>query len=280
MTSAKAVRSRQGGIILIGVLWMVAALSIIVMGLSTAARKETQRTGHIRQLVQGQAIGDAAIHLALQQLAAKPPVPSKIVSDEVSVDGISVPVRVQPLNGLIDINNAPKELLAALFRHAGQVDPGTADALAVAMIEVRTRRDARSIQLGFESPEDLLGVPGIEYALYAKIVALVTADIRGSGKVNPLAADVDVLTVLADGDAGKAVQIEAARSSGAIGVDTTSLNAAFTDPSVNQRVRIQAAVSLPDGGVLMVERSVDMAPGVRERLPWRTFRARHRLQAR
>lgn len=270
----------QHGIILIGVLWMVAALSIIVMGLSTATRKETQRTAYTRQLVQGQALGDAAIHIALQQLAAKPPVPSKIVSDEVNVDGVSVPVRVQPLNGLIDINSAPKELLAAMFRHGAQIDPGSAEALALAVIEVRMRKDARSVQLGFEATEDLLGVPGIAYPLYSKIAAMVTADIRGSGRVNPLSALSDVLTVLADGDTQKAAQIETARSSGSVGIDTTSLNAGFIDPSLNQRVKITAAVSLPDGSVLLTERYVDMVPRLGERLPWRTFRLVRRLEPR
>jgi general secretion pathway protein K len=265
---------------LIAVLWMVAALSIIVMGLSTATRKETQRTAHARHVVQGQAVGDAVIQLALQRIMAKPPVPTKIAFDEISFEGQAVAVRFQPLSGLIDINSGSKELLTALFKHAGQLDPATAEGLAVSMIEMRTRKDARNIQAGFEAPEDLLGVPGIDYALYAKIVALVTADVRGSGRVNPLAALPDVLTVIADGDAQKAAQIDAARREGTVGIDTTGLNAAFVDASGSQRVRIQAAVPLADGSVLLNERSVELLPSAREGMPWRTFRVDRRMAPR
>lgn len=61
---------KQRGMALLAVLWMVAALTIIVSGLTRSIREEARVMSLSRQNVQAQALGDAAIQLALQALVA------------------------------------------------------------------------------------------------------------------------------------------------------------------------------------------------------------------
>ena len=131
--------------------------------------------------------------------------------------------------------------------------------------------------LGFESTEDLMAVPGIDYDLYGKIKPLITADLRGGGTVNPLSADVGVLLVLANGNFDLARRIASSRDSGAVGVDTTALNTAFVSVAPTPRVSFEASVDLADGGVVQFTRTLDMGGNPREGMAWRTIRTQTRL---
>ena len=269
----------QGGMALIAVLWMVAALGIIVTGMVHAVRSEVGLVSGARQLVTGAALGDAAIHLVLQEMAVSTDRPKRLQSVQVMYQGQAVSVQVLPLNGLIDINNAPQSLLASLFAHAGKVGPDAATALAQATIETRTQKGGSGQAEGFEANEDLLRVPGISYALYANIADLVTASQPGSGRVNAMAAPEAVLAVLAGGNVDRAGSVAASRDAGDIGTDTTTtLNSEYTDSAVSQRFRLQARVLLPDGAALLVSRSVDLSDDVKGGLPWRTFQTEQRLE--
>jgi general secretion pathway protein K len=273
LAPAKPQKSPQRGIVIVAVLWMVAALSIIVTGVVNAVRKDVRLTTVARQTLSAGAKGDAAIHVALQRVKAKPTQNSQLTYMDVAYGGETIRVELQPLNGLIDINGAPKELLSMLFVVAAGLDRAASDNLAQAVIDARQVKDARGLPLGFEAIEDLLAVPGIEYSSYAKIKKLVTADVRGAGRVNPMAAPLAVLIVLAEGDVNRATQIAYGRDAGAVGVDTTTLNAGFIDGSQTQRVKLQARVELPDGVTVLNSRSVDLGSGAQDGLPWRTFRA-------
>ena len=159
---------------LIAVLWIVAALSVMVTGVTSTVRQQIQVAGLQRDQASGQALGQAAIALALQAMqAAREPVPG-VTSVSVPYAGQQIAVEVAPLNGLIPLNGAGADLLAALLRVAGGLAPAPAQALATALVEWRDGRpagdaagaDARQRQ--FEAPEDLLLVPGVDYALYAR----------------------------------------------------------------------------------------------------------------
>ena len=58
------------GMALVAVLWIVAALSILVIGVSTTVRQQIQLVGLQRDAATGQALGEAANALVLQQLQA------------------------------------------------------------------------------------------------------------------------------------------------------------------------------------------------------------------
>ena len=270
---------RQRGMVLIAVLWMVAALSILVTGMTRSVREEARTLALARQTVQGMALGDAAIQLVLQEMVSKPGnTVAGLVQVQKVYQGVSMEVQVVPLNGLIDLNSAPEGLLVSLYSVAGGLPAQRALLVAQATIQARDQRDARGRQKRFEAPEDLLQVGGVDYPLYARLSGLVTADLRGAGKVNPLAAPLGVLTVLAAGDAEVADRIAQGRAAGAAALDTTALDAAFVQDTFVRRFRLQARVPLADSGWLTVSRSVDLNARGRDGLPWHTFHTSHGIE--
>jgi general secretion pathway protein K len=266
------------GLALVAVLWIIAALSIVAASVSHSVRQELRAVSNAREAAVGEAQGQAAIHLALQALAAQPQKPVRLTSMATTYRAVEMPVRVQPLDGLIDLNNAPPGLLTLLFQHGGQLGKPQAEALAQAAVRYRSAVDARNRKVGFEAPEDLLQVEGVDYNLYAKLAALVSADLRGGGRVNALAAAPDVLAVLAGGDIAKAAAIAARRDEGGTGLDTTALPAEFVDmAAVGPRYHLQARVPLSGGAWLLVSRTVDFA-AARQGVPWRTLHGDYRFE--
>lgn len=260
------------GMVLIAVLWIVASLAIIVTGVTRTIREEARMMALARQNVQAQALGDAAIQVALQSIVANNTPVNRMLQSEIQYQGVTMQVRAMPLNGLIDINSAPVPLLAKLYTVAGGVPPGAADALAQATVEARARPGPSGMPERFEAEEDLLRVPGIGYDLYARLFPLVTADLRGRGLVNPLAAPVEVLAVLAGGNIAAAATIVGKRDAGQAGVDMSALDTAFLDSSSVRRLRVEARVPMADGTWLRVSRSVDLTARSRDGAPWYSFR--------
>lgn len=264
-------RQSAHGMALIAVLWVVAALTILVTGFSRLARDEVGLVSSLRQGVVAQAAGDAAIALALQELASRPTPVSRTVQADITYRGLLMTVSVMPLNGLIDVNSAAVPLLARLYEVAGGVSADAAQALAQATVEVRSKAGPTNQADRFEAVEDLLRVPGMDYDLYARLSPLLTVYVRAGGRVNPMAAPLGVLTVLTNGDAAGASRIMQARESGAEGVDTTALDPSYTAVSSVRRYRVEAVVPLADGVQMRVARLVDLGRSSRDGLPWRTL---------
>ncbi len=268
----------QTGMALIAVLWMVAALSVMVAGIVHVVRNEIRLVSGAREAVQASAWGDAAIHLVLQDMQAQTERKSRLSEVRVTYREQEISVQILPLNGLIDINQAEPALLASLFVVAAGKAPDAAQALAQAVVESRSRTDGSGRADGFEANEDLLRVPGLDYASYARIAGLVTADKPAGARVNPYSAPEAVLLVLAGGDAAQARRLAADRDAGVVGMDTTTLAADAIDHASTQRFRLQARVPLPSGQALLVARSVDFGDGAQDGLPWRTFHLEQRLE--
>ena len=264
-------RRYASGMALIAVLWVVAALSILVTGLSRLARDEVGLVSSLRQSVLAQAAGDAAIALALQELAARPAPISRTVQANINFRGQSMSVTVMPLNGLIDINSAAVPLLARVYEVAGGLSADASQALAQSTVELRGKMGPTNQADRFEAVEDLLRVPGMDYDLYARLSPLLTVYVRAGGRVNPMAAPLGVLTVLTNGDVEEASRILQARESGAEGIDTTSLDPSYTAVSSVRRYRVEAIVSLANGVQMRVARVVDLGRSSRDGLPWRTL---------
>ena len=62
-----ALRAKSEGMALIAVLWIVAALSIMISGVQTSVRSEIRIVGAGRQTLEAVALGEAAMHMALRQ---------------------------------------------------------------------------------------------------------------------------------------------------------------------------------------------------------------------
>jgi general secretion pathway protein K len=263
---------------LVAVLWIVAALSILVTGLVQSQRDEVRRVTTARQVVLAGAIGSAAVQLVLQEMAIRDEPANRLRQVDVEYGGTRVTVQVMPLSGLVDINRAPAPLLTALFTVTGGLQPGPAAALAAALVASRAAGTGRSPGPRFEAPEDLLQLQGVDYDLYARLSASITTDSLGSGRVNPMAAPSSVLAVLAGGNASRAAAVAGGRDAGQAGVDTTLLTAEWMDSAATKRFRLQARVPLADGRQLLSTRMVDMTRASTSRLPWRVFHAEDRIE--
>ena len=271
---------RLHGMALLAVLWIVAALSIIATGTLRTVRTESRAILQARQQVEAQALGDGAIQIALQGLVARNQPLASTSAANIAYRGVPIEVEAMPLNGLIDINTAGVPLLQRLLSVAGGLSAEAAQATAQAIVQTRERRDARGGPQRFEAEEDLLRVPDVDYDLYARLDGLLTADLQGSGRVNPLAAPFEVLAVLANGDTAVAQRIAAARDAGQVGVDTSALDGSLLESSASRRIRVQARVPLVDGGYVRVSRNVDINARTPNGAPWHTFRMTVRLEPR
>ncbi|WP_298214151.1 type II secretion system protein GspK [Acidovorax sp.] len=257
---------------LIAVLWMVAFLSIVATSLTRSIRLETRSAALVWRQTEAMALGDGAIQIALQAIASMPQPLNQMSQTNITYRGVAMQVQAMPLNGLVDINAAGPTLLEKTFVVAGGLSVQDAQVAGQAVVEMRQRRDSQGRMQRFEAEEDLLQVPGIGYDLYARLAPLLTADLRGSGRINPLAAPVEVLAVLSGGNLAQAIQIAASRDAGAVGVDTSSLDGSLIDNAVSRTMRLRARVPMADGTVVYVSRSVDLAARTTDGMPWHTFR--------
>lgn len=265
-------RNNQG-MALIVVLWMVAALSIVATGLLTTVKSEIRVASHHKQTVVAGALADAAIRRVLQDLAANKPAISRKIHIEAPVPGQPVSAVVQPVGDRIDINQAPEGLLVALFQYGGKQSAEVSAQLARSVVEARNRRDPQGRPAGFAAPEDLLRLPGVDYALYATIRPLVSSGHGGGGRVNPQVASPQVLSLLLKGNEALASQLVVARDSSPQPMDTTLFDPAFVDSSPTMVVQVGARVSLADGSMFVKSWSVKLVPYETTGLPWQVLDA-------
>lgn len=261
----------QSGMALVAVLWMVAFLTIVATGITSSIRLEARTAALGWQKTEAQALGEGAIQIALQALTASPQSFTQINHTAVVYRGVTMQVHWMPLNGLVDINAAGPSLLEKTFTIAGGLSAQGAQAAAQAVIEARQRRDDQGRPYRFEATEDLMQVPGFDYDLYARLAPLLTADLYGSGRVNPLAAPVEVLAVLSGGNRAVAEKIAADRSAGAVGVDTSGLDGSLVDNAATRILRLQVYVPMADGVIVRVSHDVDVSARSNDSAPWQIF---------
>lgn len=269
----KTNRASQRGVALIAVLWLVAAMSLIITGIVQAVRSEIRSAAVQRQAVIASALGNAAILLALQNLQSQQQELGKTPQTiPVQFQGQGFDVVVQPLNGLIDLNNANVQLFSDMYRYAGGLNPAAAQALAQNTVELRQSTNAKGRIQGFDAVEDLMRVPGMTYDLYAKINRLITADLKqGNGRINPMAAPVGVLQVLTSGDAARAAILAAGRNTDPKLMDTTFLKPDQIEMASSLSLQLQARIDLPGGGFSQKTWQVFWANDPRSGLPWRVL---------
>lgn len=273
-------KASQGGVALIAVLWLVSAMGLIVTGVVQAVRSEARTVGVQRQVVTGSALGDAAILLALQNqnaLAAEPL--AAIQRIPVQFEGVAYSVEVWPMNGLIDLNNAPLLLLADMYRFGGELSADASRAMAQSTLDTRQQKDATGVIERFDAKEDLLRVPGMTYDLYAKVHSLVTAELKeGSGRVNALAAPSGVLRILSGGNVDRAAVLESRRNTDPSAMDTTFLQPEHFAMVPSRSLLFQVQIELPDGSALVRSWHVYRGADPRSGLPWRVLAKEHSMK--
>lgn len=268
----------QKGLALVAVLWIVAGLSLMVTGVIRLTRDELHTVATQKQLVRADALGAGAINVVLQRMQTEPGGIKGLTVVPVQLEGVPVEVQVIPFSGFINLNSASPALLTRLFTVAGGMNAQSAEQLAAVVVEQRQARDSLGASVGFDSPEDLLQIPGVDYEVFARVARLVVADRAGVAGVNPLAAPIDVLTVLAGGNSALASQVASARGTQGAQADTSQLDATLLDRTLGNRFRLVARVPMNDGRWLLSSRGVDTGI-VRDGLPWRVFSTDRRIEA-
>lgn len=292
---AAALRSPQQGLALVAVMWLVAALSLMAASMTYTMRAEVRVVSTLRDMAAASALGDAVIQLAAAQLVTPGAIRDQYRQFELDFERRRFEVRVVPLTGLIDLNAAPAALLGDLLATAGGLDADAATILAQRIVDWRDKDDAalpsgaendayvaanslfRTRGEGFEATEDLLQVLGMDVDLYGKISPLVTAD-GGADKVDPMAAPLPVLLVLAGANAQVAERVFVARATDGKLADTSGLSPAHTGQSAASRYRIEARVPLPSGVIMVRTQVVDASPSQAQRVPWRLVHAGRSLE--
>lgn len=302
MTPAPPVRqarpAAQRGMVLAAVLWVVAALALLAAALAGTARAELGALTAARAAAQAEAIGDAVLQMAVVDLKAPPPdaqvgrrkaEQGRLVRDYV-FDDTTVSVRITPVAGLVDLNGAPEELLAAMFG-AADLQPDAATALAQRVMDWRDSDQtpqpqgaeddayaaagtaARPRNDRFLVPEDLLQVLGMTYETYLRVRPLITVD-SGAAGIDPASAPPEVLALLAHGDRARADALAAAFASGDPVVDTTGLEARWVARGGGAGIRrFEAVVPMPDGRRMVRTWWVDMEKRMIGGPQWRILRA-------
>ena len=279
---------RERGLALVAVLWMLAALIVTVTGIVYAVRGEVRTVASFREMAVASALGDAGVVLTASNLADARNRKSRLQRYDIAVEQSTVVIRIVPLSGLIDLNAAAEPLLTDLIAIAGGVDRSRAASLAQRIIDWRDSdeqarpqgaEDSAYAAAGspfrtrggpFESPEDLLQVLDVDFDLYVRLRPLFTVHLRGDGRVDPAAAPLPVLRVLASGNEQIAVDFANAREASGSLADSTWFPAAHVARSQSSRFLIEASVQLSNGAYLVTREVLDLSSG-QDGTPWRTL---------
>lgn len=268
------------GVALVAVLWVVASLTIMVGGAIYGGRAETRAVTVDRQLARAAALADAVLAQTLQAWSRPGERrPTRASRQQLVFEGVDMEINAYPVSGLVDINSAPKSLLAALFAHGAGLAPDAATALAQAVEAAREQPEFKAQGYRFAAVEELLQVPGVSYDTYSAVVNMLTVGGAGGGRINPLAAPLDVLTVLAGGDAAVAQSYAQGRESSEAQAPAWSLNTPWTSTEVSNSYMFVVSVPQGDGIIVRVSRWVDLDAGRTEGLPWTVFHGREVVEA-
>jgi general secretion pathway protein K len=128
-TSGSRPHTRQHGVALILVLWLVVLLAAMAAGHAQIAHSDTTLAAQQIQQLKARSVAEAAVYeLILEFLARDPraeiPLDGSVI--EIPVLGRPVLVAMRNVTGLVDINAAGAELLSVALRAAGSNEDQTA----------------------------------------------------------------------------------------------------------------------------------------------------------
>lgn len=211
--------TRQRGIALVSVLWVLILLTLMATGLSLNSRSQAQQSRYLTHAAQVRHAADAGVQLALLALA-QPQERQPWLADGspylIRLDDIDIRVALFNESGRIDLNAAGPELLDGLLATA-DLDDGLRAQLVDAIMDWRDGDDLRRLNgaeyddyltagldygpanAPFPSVEEVLRVLGMTPEIYRRIRHSLT--IRNPrNAINPLYAPRQVLLALPGAD--------------------------------------------------------------------------------
>jgi general secretion pathway protein K len=279
--SLSRVRQVQAGAALVMVLWFVAAMSLMVVGIMSEAKLDIRLSQLYLRQAQVEALGDGAIqkamlHMTEQNLSgeARP----SVLDLRENIGFVEIHTRIRPVSGFIDPNFASEKLLHLMFERLAGMEAIEAEIMASKIVRWRRAKPQdEPVEPGlrygrFEAPEDLLLVEGISKDIYDKISGAVSVSEHWEGGVNISTAPTPVLKVLADGDAGLVEQWQRAQMETQPSPVPEPFETELTSTALTSIYRVEARVRFPDNEVYRRVRWVEYGQSGSDKLPWRFFR--------
>ena len=273
----------NSGLALVAVMWIVAALSILVTGLVATSRADLRGVYNLRSVVEHTALGDGAITLAATSMLAEPG--SEATGQfEFRIDDRQVRVDVLPASAFIDLNLASQDLLRDTLLFGAGLAEQDAEVLAERIIDWRDPDDdalPNGAELSayeaagspfrprngpFESVDDLIQVLGVSLELHDKLRGLLTIHSDSAG-VDASHAPPAVLAVLAAGHSDAVERVLSARLKNDPLIDMTGLTQQHLTTATGRRYRFDAWRQ--DGNVRLSRvRWLDLARPAVMGVPW------------
>jgi general secretion pathway protein K len=266
-------RPGERGVALLIVLWMLLLLSLLAAAFVSTSRSDLAIARNDVESARARALADAGIARAAVALSESDP------HFRWRVDGTpyrwqfgggAITVSITGEGGKIDINAAPLEVLASLFRSAGAGDDAARLAQSVldgreARLAAQPAADERAMidpnQPAFATIDDLGGLPGMTAPLLHALLPLVTVQSRVP-TVDPNVAPREVLLALPGADADEIDVFLDARAQQAQGnavpAPPPSSIARYLSPVAISAVTIRAAATTDTGAVFVREALVVM----------------------
>ena len=244
--------SRQSGIALVLVLWVLMLMSIIVGVFAVLARTEALQARFLFDTTAAHYAAEAGLHRSVFEMR-NPDIETRWVPDGrpyfIEFGSAVVELRITDESGKIDLNRVDADTLIELFLSRG-VDEMAAWRLADAIEDWRDGDDIPRLygaeiddylaagypygpaNQNFQSVDELQQVMGVSWDLFRSIEGLLTVHGRGS-QINPAFAPAEVLAALPDMD------LESAR--------------AFVAEREQFHPSDQAALVMPNGQVVSLQ---------------------------
>lgn len=272
----------QSGVALVVVMWLVAALSLLVSGLVATTRADLRGTQVLKQFAVHAALGDGAIRLAASQLKVTP-LADRSPAVGLSLDDYELVVEVLPASAFVNLNSASIELLRDTLQFGADLPEAQAQMLAERIADWRDLDEDplpggaerlayeaagsrfRPRNGPFESVDDLIQVLGVNLEVHDKLRGLFTTHGVTPG-VDPRFAPPAVLRVLAAGNAGVVERMLSARRAQDPVFDMTGLTQQHLAQTSSGPYRILAS-HRTERTLLVRARWIDLS-SPRPDLPW------------
>ena len=212
---------KTSGFVLIIVLWLIALLTIMAMGLAYNSRQSVRSMASLVGGTQARYLAEGGVQMVLMNLLSGESYDRLLGDGEtivLDIPGGVVAVTVVDEAGKVDLNGASAELLMRLFA-SFELPDEEAESLADAVVDYRDAdhllslngaEDAQYLAAGlpweakdsaFTGLDELQQVYGMPRWLYKALLPYVTIHGRGKG-VNPQLAPLQVLMALSDDSLG------------------------------------------------------------------------------
>ena len=262
-------RSRERGIALLLVVWVLALAAVLATGFAADTRSEAHRARGLAEEARARAAAEAGVMLAVAGLLdpkAQSPWPRDGTSRTLSYASATLTVAVQDESGRVDLNMAAPEFVTGLIGALG-LDDASAAALADAVTARRRAIDAERrrgdgqpsddpLAQPFRALEELATIPGVSRAAIERLAPFVTV-YSGSPRVDPRSAPAEVLLAVPGVNPLQVADLLAARSADRSGRSLPRLTGveSYVGPSSFVAASVTAVAAMP-GGALFERRAV------------------------